>query len=104
MIIGVIHKRLETRLWKLLYYQGLLWISAAILTELPGVVCHPFFECCLVHRTESFCFTIQVMPFLNINGEQIWTYLEFGYSRVQITSTEPWNVVSGTSCFVLTVR
>ncbi|KAH9970946.1 hypothetical protein BGW80DRAFT_517298 [Lactifluus volemus] len=45
MIVGVIHKRLDTRLWKLLYYQGLFWISAAIFTEVPGVV----------------------MPFLNIN-------------------------------------
>ncbi|KAH9954610.1 hypothetical protein BGW80DRAFT_1258661 [Lactifluus volemus] len=45
MIVGVIHKRLDTRLWKLLYYQGLFWISAAIFTEIPGVV----------------------MPFLNIN-------------------------------------
>ncbi|KAH9954607.1 hypothetical protein BGW80DRAFT_1400433 [Lactifluus volemus] len=45
MIVGVIHKRLDTRLWKLLYYQGLYWISAAIFTEVPGVV----------------------MPFLNIN-------------------------------------
>jgi len=45
MIVGVIYKRLNTRLWKLLYYQGLFWISAAIFTEIPGVV----------------------MPFLNIN-------------------------------------
>ncbi|KAH9980821.1 hypothetical protein BGW80DRAFT_1453781 [Lactifluus volemus] len=45
MIVGVIHKRLDTRLWKLLYYQGLFWISAAIFTEVPGVV----------------------VPFLNIN-------------------------------------
>jgi hypothetical protein len=54
MIVGVIHKRLDTRLWKLLYYQGLFWISAAIFTEVPGVVCHPFSESCLVHRIESF--------------------------------------------------
>ncbi|KAH9970947.1 hypothetical protein BGW80DRAFT_517465 [Lactifluus volemus] len=45
MIVGVIHKRLDTRLWKLLYYQGMFWISAAVFTEVPGVV----------------------MPFLNIN-------------------------------------
>jgi hypothetical protein len=38
---------------------------------------------CLVHRIESFCFTIQVVPFLNINGEQIWTHLEYGYSCVE---------------------
>ncbi|KAH9954609.1 hypothetical protein BGW80DRAFT_1400454 [Lactifluus volemus] len=52
MIVGVIHKRVDTLLWKLLYYQGLFWISAAIFTEVPGVVCNAF---------------------LNINGEQIWT-------------------------------
>ncbi|KAH9970944.1 hypothetical protein BGW80DRAFT_517382 [Lactifluus volemus] len=49
MIVGVIHKRLDTRLWKLLYYQGLYWISAAVFTQVPSVV----------------------MPFLNINARNI---------------------------------
>jgi hypothetical protein len=39
MIYGVLHKRNATHLWNMLYVQGLFWILAAILTELPSVVC-----------------------------------------------------------------
>ena len=41
MISGVLHKRNETYLWKVLYIQGLFWISASVLIEVPAVVCHP---------------------------------------------------------------
>jgi hypothetical protein len=41
MISGVLHKRNETYLWKVLYIQGLFWISASVLIEFPAVVCHP---------------------------------------------------------------
>jgi hypothetical protein len=39
MISGVLRKRNPTELWYMLYYQGLFWITAAIMTEVPGVVC-----------------------------------------------------------------
>jgi len=39
MIYGVLHKRNATHLWNMLYFQGLFWILAATLTELPSVVC-----------------------------------------------------------------
>jgi hypothetical protein len=39
MISGVLWKRDPTHLWNILYFQGLFWISAAILTEVPDVVC-----------------------------------------------------------------
>jgi hypothetical protein len=38
MISGVLWKRDPTRLWNILYFQGLFWISAAILTDVPDVV------------------------------------------------------------------
>ncbi|KAH9970984.1 hypothetical protein BGW80DRAFT_519841 [Lactifluus volemus] len=66
MVLGVLRKRDPTHLWDMLYLQALFWISAAILSEVPDVVCHPYSYCCLVHRNES-CFTIQIMPFININ-------------------------------------
>jgi len=37
MIYGVLHKRNATYLWKMLYFQGLIWILAAVMTELPSV-------------------------------------------------------------------
>jgi len=37
MIFGVLHKRNATHLWNMLYFQGLFWILAATLTELPSV-------------------------------------------------------------------
>jgi len=37
MILGVLHKRNATHLWNMLYFQGLLWILTAIMTELPAV-------------------------------------------------------------------
>ncbi|KAI9507575.1 hypothetical protein F5148DRAFT_93550 [Russula earlei] len=37
MIFGVLHKRNATHLWNMLYFQGLLWILAATMTELPSV-------------------------------------------------------------------
>ena len=43
MIYGVLHKRNATHLWKMLYFQGLFWVLAAIMTELPSVVCLFFF-------------------------------------------------------------
>jgi hypothetical protein len=41
MISGVLRKRDQspTRLWNILYVQGFLLISAAIVTEVPHVVC-----------------------------------------------------------------
>ncbi|KAH9973491.1 hypothetical protein BGW80DRAFT_1252062 [Lactifluus volemus] len=45
MILGVLRKRDPTRLWDMLYFQGLFWISAALLSEVPDVI----------------------MPFMNIN-------------------------------------
>jgi hypothetical protein len=96
MISGVLQKRNPTQLWYLLYFQGLFWITAAIMTEVPGVVCRPrFCHYCLVHRFDSFCFAAQIMPFKNINGEQIWAYLECGHlcvnSRQQMVGI--WSVV-----------
>ncbi|KAH9970975.1 hypothetical protein BGW80DRAFT_1324815 [Lactifluus volemus] len=38
MISGVLWKRDPTRLWNILYFQGLFWISAAILTDVPDVM------------------------------------------------------------------
>lgn len=37
MIFGVLHKRNATHLWNMLYFQALLWILAATMTELPSV-------------------------------------------------------------------
>jgi len=39
MLFGVLRMRNATHLWELLYLQGLFWIPAAVLTELPAVVC-----------------------------------------------------------------
>ncbi|KAI0052066.1 hypothetical protein FA95DRAFT_1553737 [Auriscalpium vulgare] len=38
MIIGVMKKRNTTDLWRLLYFQGLAWITSAALSEVPSVV------------------------------------------------------------------
>ncbi|KAH9061079.1 hypothetical protein EDB87DRAFT_1821666 [Lactarius vividus] len=37
MFSGVLHKKNSTRLWNMLYIQGLWWILAWILTELPSI-------------------------------------------------------------------
>lgn len=42
MFSGVLHKRNSTRLWNMLYIQGLWWILAWILTEVPSIVRHFF--------------------------------------------------------------
>ena len=39
MFFGVLRRRNATYLWELLCLQGLFWILAAVLTELPSVVC-----------------------------------------------------------------
>src|SRR5712691_5642312 len=39
MLFGVHRRRNATHLWKVLCLQGLFWILAAVLTELPSVVC-----------------------------------------------------------------
>ncbi|KAH9971007.1 hypothetical protein BGW80DRAFT_1228801 [Lactifluus volemus] len=38
MIFGVVQKRNPTELWYLLCFQGLFWITAAIMMEVPGVI------------------------------------------------------------------
>jgi hypothetical protein len=70
MIYGVLHKRNATHLWKMLYFQGLFWVLAAIMTELPSVVCLFFFftRCCGIDHVNSSRF-IKVLGFKNINGE-----------------------------------
>jgi hypothetical protein len=83
MIVGVLHERSPTKLWNMLWFQGLFWIIAAILTEVPGVVCPPRPRRCAALQVGSSSFTTQVMPFLNINGEQIWMDLETRYSFVE---------------------
>lgn len=40
MFSGVLHKKNSTRLWNMLYIQGLWWILAWILTEVPSIVRH----------------------------------------------------------------
>jgi predicted transporter len=79
MIVGVLQGRSPTKLWNMLWFQGLFWIIAAILIEVPDVVCHSGPRGCVVRRVGSSSFTTQVMPFLNINGEQIWMDLETCY-------------------------
>ncbi|KAH9990689.1 hypothetical protein BJV77DRAFT_600191 [Russula vinacea] len=46
MFGGVMRKKNATRLWRILYFQGIFWILTAVATEVPCVV----------------------LPFLNING------------------------------------
>jgi hypothetical protein len=41
MIIGVLRKPNAMHLWNILFIQGLLWIIAAILAEVPCTVCVP---------------------------------------------------------------
>ncbi|KAI0000195.1 hypothetical protein BJV74DRAFT_147471 [Russula compacta] len=68
MFFGVLHKRNATHLWNLLYFQGLFWILAATMTELPSVVCLPYsppLRCIL--RFDSLCFVTQALGFKNIN-------------------------------------
>jgi len=38
MFLGVLHKKNATYLWRMLYLQGIFWISTAITTEVPAVV------------------------------------------------------------------
>jgi hypothetical protein len=41
MFVGVMRKKNATRLWRILYFQGIFWIMTAIATEVPCVVSHP---------------------------------------------------------------
>ena len=41
MIWGVLRQRNPTRLWNMLYFQGVFWILVAIMAKLPTIVCHP---------------------------------------------------------------
>ena len=43
MFVGVMRKKNTTRLWRILYFQGIFWIMTAIATEVPCLVSHPFF-------------------------------------------------------------
>jgi hypothetical protein len=38
MFAGVLQKKNATRLWRMLYFQGIFWILTAIFTEVPCVV------------------------------------------------------------------
>lgn len=38
MFVGVMQKKNATRLWRMLYFQGIFWIMTAICTEVPCVV------------------------------------------------------------------
>ncbi len=101
MLFGVLRRRNATRLWELLYLQSLFWILAAVLTELPSVVC-PCSQCCgSVHQVNSLHLVIQVLVFRNINGEStIWNVLERSLMVFCISSTDGWNMVSDTTgCF-----
>jgi hypothetical protein len=40
MFAGVLHKKNATRLWRMLYFQGIFWIMTAIATEVPCLVSH----------------------------------------------------------------
>jgi hypothetical protein len=42
MILGVLRKRDRTHLWDMLYLQALFWICAAIVSEVPDVVCRSY--------------------------------------------------------------
>jgi hypothetical protein len=48
MIVGVLQERSPTKLWNMLCFQGLFWIFAAVMTEVPGVVCRPRPQRCIV--------------------------------------------------------
>jgi hypothetical protein len=41
MFGGVMRKKNATRLWRILYFQGIFWILTAVATEVPCVVSHP---------------------------------------------------------------
>lgn len=57
MFFGVLHKRNATHLWNMLYFQGLFWILAATMTELPSVVCLPYSPPLRgILRIDSLCF------------------------------------------------
>ncbi|KAF8462075.1 hypothetical protein DFH94DRAFT_688745 [Russula ochroleuca] len=38
MFVGVMRKKNATRLWRILYFQGIFWIMTAIATEVPCVI------------------------------------------------------------------
>ena len=77
MSFGVLHKRNATHLWNMLYFQGLFWILAAVMTELPSVVCIFLFPMMQnVHDVNSLCFVAQALGFININGKSIQSMLE----------------------------
>jgi hypothetical protein len=50
MFSGVLHKKNSTRLWNMLYIQGLWWILAWIVTEVPSIVRHFSYQGYLVLR------------------------------------------------------
>ena len=54
VLFGVLGRRDSTHLWKLLCLQGLFWILAAVLTELPLVVC-PCLLCYGVSTALTHC-------------------------------------------------
>jgi hypothetical protein len=58
MTYGVLHKRNATHLWNVLYFQALLWIFAAVLTELPAAVCLLFAMSRNTLHVDSLCFVI----------------------------------------------
>jgi hypothetical protein len=95
MIVGVLREPNATHLWNILFIQGLLWIIAAILAEVPCAVCVPCPQHSLVHWVDSPCSTVQVLPFININGKAIRTnfdcYDSFVKSNLQMLGI--WLVV-----------
>ena len=50
VIWGVLKQRNPTRLWNMLYFQGVFWILAAIMAKLPTIVCY---SCSQLYRSMS---------------------------------------------------
>jgi hypothetical protein len=99
MLFGVLRRRNVTHLWELLCLQGLFWILAAVITELPAVV-GPCSRCYGVSTVNTLHLITQVLVFRNINGEStILGVLGMLLIVSCISTTDEWNMVSDTGYF-----
>jgi hypothetical protein len=95
MIYGVLHKRNATHLWNLLFFQGLFWLLAAILTEIPSVVC--LFLFAMLAECPSHRLTVLRHPGIEFHEYQRRVYSERVrnvINRFCIPPSDAWNMVS----------
>ncbi|ETW79833.1 hypothetical protein HETIRDRAFT_452908 [Heterobasidion irregulare TC 32-1] len=71
MFAGVLHKRNSTALWRVLFVQGIAWISLALLTEVPAAV----LNCLNISDAWNFMFQIPHLTVMAIVATTVYRRL-----------------------------